>query len=211
MSNRFYLACTRNRVGSNEGFWVQDGAGYTTNLDKAHVYTLEEAQKAWNSYREIEQPLCADQVDALAVWKVDYQYIPHDTTLTDTDEYVAYIWNRHDGNDVYFLTEFRESLNFLEAKKYSKISASENKDDSLVFIPFDLADSKKRRTFDFSLINRRKMITSAGLITPDHIKRFRRRVSTGRVRFNCPNCGKINWQYNPEYFEGCSHCGANPE
>lgn len=207
MSNRFYLACTRNRVGSNEGFWAIDGAGYTTNLDHAHVYTLEEAQEAWNKYRVIEQPLCADQVDALAIWKVDYQYIPQTTTLTNSDEYVAYTRNRHDGNDVYWLTDLRESLNFSEAKRYNKITASGNQDNNLVFIPFDIANSKKRRTFDYNLINHRKMITSVGLITPEHIKRYRRRKPvTGKVRFNCPSCGKINWQYNPEYFEGCSHC-----
>ncbi len=211
MSDRFYLACTRERVGSNEGFWCKDGKGYTTDLNKAHIYTLEEAQKAWDKGREIDQPLNADKVNALATRKVDFQYIPHQTTITDEELYVAFLRNKTDGNDVYFIAPFSlPTTDFNKAIPFPKKIAMENKD--YIFISLRLAGQKSRLTFDYSLNNHRKMITAAGLITPDHIKRYRRRKpSTGKVRFNCPSCGKINWQYNPEYFEGCSHCGADPD
>lgn len=211
MSNRFYLACTRERVGSNEGFWCKNGKGYTTDLNKAHIYTLEEAQKAWDNGREIELPLDAEQVNALAVRKVDFQYIPTKTTITDEELYVAFMPNKTDGNDVYFIAPFFvTTTNFNKAIPFPKKIAIRNND--YIFIPYSLANQKSRLTFDFNLINRRKMITAAGLIIPEHIKRFRRsKPSTGKHRFNCPECGKINWQFNPEYFEGCRHCGASSD
>lgn len=47
MKNRFYMLCLRDTVGSNASFHCYQGAGYNTNIDKAHVYTLGEAQNDW--------------------------------------------------------------------------------------------------------------------------------------------------------------------
>ena len=79
-------------------------------------------------------------------------------------------------------------------------------DSSYVVIPFDLADSKKRRTFDFKKLNKRTMVSGAGLKTPEHLKKASRKKENPKTRFNCPSCGKINWQDYPHDFEGCNHC-----
>lgn len=63
--NRFYMMCLRETVGNNASFHCHNGNGYSSDIDSAHVYTLEEAQKAWNCGRDIDQPVCADSVDAL--------------------------------------------------------------------------------------------------------------------------------------------------
>lgn len=81
MSNRFYMLCTRETVGSNASFHCHNGNGYSSNIDRAHVYTQEEAQRSWDYGREIDQPICADAVDALSVWHVDCQYIPNESTV----------------------------------------------------------------------------------------------------------------------------------
>lgn len=60
MSNRFYMMCLRETVGNNASFHCHNGNGYSSDIDRAHVYTLEEAQKAWNCGRDIDQPVCAD-------------------------------------------------------------------------------------------------------------------------------------------------------
>lgn len=52
MSNRFYMMCLRETVGNNASFHCHNGNGYSSDIDRAHVYTLEEAQKAWNCGRE---------------------------------------------------------------------------------------------------------------------------------------------------------------
>ena len=91
MSNRFYMMCLRETVGNNASFHCHNGNGYSSDIDRAHVYTLEEAQKAWNCGRDIDQPVCADSVDAIAVWHVDCQYIPTESLIeSDCTAYVAY-------------------------------------------------------------------------------------------------------------------------
>ncbi|HFN5956445.1 TPA: DUF551 domain-containing protein [Escherichia coli] len=67
MNNRFYMMCLRETVGNNASFHCHNGNGYSSDIDRAHVYTLEEAQKAWNCGRDIDHPVCADSVDAMAV------------------------------------------------------------------------------------------------------------------------------------------------
>lgn len=46
MTNRFYMMCSRETVGNNASFHCHNGNGYSSDIDRAHVYTLEEAQKA---------------------------------------------------------------------------------------------------------------------------------------------------------------------
>lgn len=102
MTNRFYMMCSRETVGNNASFHCHNGNGYSSDIDRAHVYTLEEAQKAWNCGRDIDQPVCADSVDAMAVWHVDCQYIPTESLIeSDCTAYVAYKKGSWNGNDVY--------------------------------------------------------------------------------------------------------------
>ena len=57
-----YLACFRHNVGSNIGWPGFNGKGYTTHVDQAHVYTLEQAQVAWDNARSIDQPIAVHHV-----------------------------------------------------------------------------------------------------------------------------------------------------
>ena len=149
MKNRFYLACFRDNVGSNVAFHAFNGMGYVTDIDKAHIYTKDEAQKAWNSGRDFDQPISADHVDALSIRKVDCQYINSKSKfLPDCKMYCAFVSTKWDGNDVYWLTEKLPSTDFSLAKKYTPESFK--LDEKLVFVPFDLAAQKSRRTFDYA-------------------------------------------------------------
>lgn len=211
MKNRFYLACFRDNVGGNVGFHAVNGRGYTTNIDNAHNYTLEEAQHEWAMAREYDQPISADHVDSLSCWKVDCQYIPHEHDFSESQNgYVAFQKSKWDGNDVYWYATEGASLNFKLAQKFT-LQEAKRLSSQHIIIPFDKADSNKRRTFAMSLLNKRIMVQGAGLRTPDHIKRQRRRSSNSKTRMNCPTCGKIHWQYNPYEFEKCSdfNCKSN--
>lgn len=209
MKNRFYLACFRDNVGSNVSFQCKDFKGYHTNVDKAHVCTLEEAQYHFDHAREYDLPISADHVDALSVWKVDHQYIPSETQpFKDIhNTYVAFRKGMWDGNDVYWLNidKYGISTDFDTASVFG-YPIAKKLDSSFVVIPFALADQVKRRTFDFEKLNKRTMVFGAGLRTPEHIKKSKRRNPNPMTRFNCPRCGKINWQYNPYDFEVCNHC-----
>lgn len=207
MKNRFYLACFRDNVGSNVSFQCKEFKGYHTNVDKAHVCTLEEAQHHFNHAREYDLPISADHVDELVVWKVDHQNLPTKSDLTPSDEYVVFMKGRWDGNDVYWSNlSGRYSTDFSQALKIGRTAAECINHNEFVVVPFDLANHHKRKTFDFRKLNNRTMVQGAGLKMPEHLKKAKRKKENSKTRFNCPECGKINWQHNPHDFEGCNHC-----
>lgn len=199
----FYMICTRDTVGSNASFHCKDGNGYATDIDKAHVYTLEEAQRAWEHGRSIDQPVSKFWVDALADYHVDCQYIPRETVIQEScNNYVGYVKGDWDGNDVYWLTEgYKPVTNFSFAKQFCEPDLTM---DNIVWLPFDIADEQKRRTFRLASFNARSMVQSVGLRIPEWLKKQRRRKgNSGKTRWNCPCCGKISWQHNPYDYDGC--------
>jgi len=202
-ADRFFLACLRDTVGSNVSFHCKNGRGYSTALHLAHEYTREQAQSAWDRGRDFDMPLNADMVEELSVFHVDCQYLPTETVIEDEcREYVAFEKGKWNGNDVYWITN--KGLPTCDFNKAAVFDAPGD-DDQLVWVPLHMACKVRRRTFCIDLINRRRMIQASGLITPDHVKRSRRRKnSSGKTRWNCPACGKISWQYNPYDFEGCN-------
>lgn len=207
MKDRFYLRSPHGNTGSNMVFHAIDGKGYTSNLDLAHVYSLEEAQKEYELSRDGEYPISADHIDSLSIAKVDHQCLPAISDLTPSDKYVVFIKGIFDGNDVYWVDmNGRRSTNFIHAQIISRTAAECINHVDYVVVPFELADKMKRRTFNASLLNKRKMVTAAGLKTPERLKKRRRRIVNPMTRFNCPACGKINWQHNPYDFDGCKHC-----
>lgn len=201
IANRFYLACLRDTVGSNVSFHCKDSNGYSTNIDKAQVYSRSEAQRRWEQGRDFDLPLSADAVDALTEWHVDCQKLPTESHITEgCEQYVGYKKGRWNGNDVHWLaTNYLYSCDFERAQKFS----APNFAAEIVWVPFAMADAAKRRTFCIDLIDKRRMIRSAGLVTPEHVKKHRRRKNNGMTRFNCPACGRFAWQHNPYDFMGC--------
>lgn len=197
------MLCLRETVGSNASFHCKDGRGYSSDIGKAEIYTLEEAQRDWERGREIDLPVSADCVDALSEWHVDCQLIPSESDFTSKSGYVAFVKGRWDGNDVYWLTRTAPKTNFDLAVKFDEPDHSIERE--VVWVPFDLANSVKRKTFKISLLDKRKMIQAAGLRKPEWLKKYERRRDSGKTRMNCPCCGRINWQFNPYDFESCSN------
>ncbi|RKG33022.1 hypothetical protein [Acinetobacter tianfuensis] len=207
MKNRFYLRSPHGNTGSNMVFHAVNGQGYTTNLALAHVYSLAEAQREYELARDGEHPVSADHVDKLSVEKVDHQGLPSESVYADwASSYVVYKKGVYDGNDVYWVSGEGVTTDLSQADIYTQSEALQINQSSFVALPFDLVEAKARRTFKASLFNSRKMITAAGLRIPKRIQKLRRRQPSPMTRFNCPECGKINWQHNPYDFEGCNHC-----
>lgn len=200
MKDRFYLACLRDNVGSNVSFHRKDGCGYSSDVSQAHVYTREEAQKAWDNGREFDLPLSADHVDSMIVIHVDHQYIPCETQLSiDEDEtYFGIVKGKYDGNDRYFLTRSASSTDFKKAIEFSKDEVLSDNDSDVYFLPKSLVENKTRKTFSSSNINKRKMTQGAGLKQPKRVTRElqrSKRRTTGKTRTNCIVCGQLVWDY----------------
>lgn len=202
----FYLACFRDNVGSNIGWHGLNGKGYTTNVDKAHIYTLEQAQREWANARSFDQPIAVDHVRQNIIWKVDYQYIPTVTQINDPCiKYAALekdaLGPMCDGNDVYWLnlSSGKSSTDFSSATKLSYDQVLLLKE-RYIILPFEIADKQKRPTFPITKFNLQQMVIDEGLIEPIRRSIKKKKSSTGKTRMKCPQCGKFVWQDNPYDF-----------
>lgn len=77
MSQRYFLQDTRTMVGNCMVFWRKGSRGYTTNLDDAETFTIEEAL----SHRETDRPWSVDLMYELAKPRVDHQDLPRPEQL----------------------------------------------------------------------------------------------------------------------------------
>jgi hypothetical protein len=205
MNPLFYLRDSRDNVGSTCMFWADRG-GYTSNLELAEVFTLEEAQRQFNS-RHTDVPLSKDLVDEQSTVRVDHQYLGDEGEKSGCDEYVIRIGDRTDGNDVYWLTVDFSSVSYkasaVFAYQVALVRVNELKTQGIVaniYAKTDI-DAIARRTFQAANINERSMITAAGIRKP---KRPRPRQTTGKTRGNCPHCGCITWGLNPYEAYSCA-------
>lgn len=194
MENEFYLRDTRSDVGSTCMFWAIDGCGYTSNLDNAHVFSREEAQK-YADRREHFIPLSKPKVDQVSTIRVDMQRLK-----LSTDFSKGIVIHRHvgsyDGNDIYFASaDGGRTLNYNEAKVFVGPGSIESlADKSGAALSKAFIDTICRRTIQAENVNHRKMITASGI---KYRAPRKKTMTTGKTRGNCPECGKITWDYNP--------------
>lgn len=83
----FYLQDRRQHVGNDMLWWRKNGAGYTTNLAEAAVFTREAALRQANR-RETDVPWPKSYIDAQARPAVDFQYVDREQAL-QADEVTA--------------------------------------------------------------------------------------------------------------------------
>lgn len=204
MDKIFYITSRHGDCGSNVVFHKKNGCGYGTNLDELELFTLESAQKELDC--DINSlPLLASEVNKLSIRAVDCQGLRGEPCTTDPkNEYVVQIEDHWNGNDIAFFVSGGMTFNYDEAEVMDLNTAAFM---SGKVWPKSYLDTLCRRTFQRENIGARKMITSAGI---KYKKPRKQRPTTGKVRWNCPSCGKINWQFNPYDFDGCmdSMCDA---
>lgn len=190
----FYLVSRHGGVGTNVMFHNLNGAGYGTNLNDLHVFTLEEAQKQLvHNIRSL--PLLKSQVDALAIKAVDHQYLDESKCGLDIkDNYVIQITGCWNGNDIAFAVMGGKTYDYSKAAIFSIADAKAVSRANTIIWPKSYLDSICRSTFQEDNINIRKMVTGAGI---KYKKPRKPRMTSGKSRGNCPVCGQITWDFNP--------------
>jgi len=198
----FYLQDSRSCVGTNVLFWRKDGCGYGTNLDELEVYTLAEAQSHHDG-RDSDIPLLKSLVDELSIIAVDHQVLPESGTIDPSDEYVIQRKGCWNGNDIRFISYYGNTYEYSKAAVLTREEAEELFSDTKRFAIFSKAEIDKisRRTFQVENIDKRLMIKKPGIKLA---KPKRVRLTTGKTRGNCPDCGRLTWDYNPYENAYCS-------
>jgi len=79
----YYLQDNRSYVGNDILWWAKKGAGYTTDINKAEVYTKEKAMSQ-HRCRETDIPWPKDYIDQKTRPAVDMQYVNIDIALQGT-------------------------------------------------------------------------------------------------------------------------------
>jgi hypothetical protein len=72
--NLFYIQDSRSYVGNDALWWGKNNAEYVTDLDKAEVYTREEAIDICKN-RDTDIPWPFDYINSISRRAVDMQYL----------------------------------------------------------------------------------------------------------------------------------------
>ncbi len=79
----FYLQDRRGFVGNDILWWAKDGKGYTTDINKAHIYTKDKAVRQ-HRCRETDIPWPKEYIDTKTRPAVDMQYVDINKALKGT-------------------------------------------------------------------------------------------------------------------------------
>lgn len=88
MLKMFYIQDSRQTVGNDMLWWCHEGKGYTTDMRKAGVFTLEEAQRKHDN-RPTDIPWPKEYIDAKTRPAVDVQHVRRDEALAGTGVVLA--------------------------------------------------------------------------------------------------------------------------
>lgn len=149
MSPKFMLANRRDSVGSSLAFHAQGGRGYTTNVDRAHIFSLKDAREAVCNLRSFEFFVERNKVLSNLCWKLDSQ----DVSKADKNKVGPFLMYRKgmwDGNDLYFLSKSGSLSTDIEmAIEFMDIDTPALENYSFLSL-YDVS-SLKRPTFDINL------------------------------------------------------------
>lgn len=201
----FYLCSRHGNVGTNVMFHNLNRKGYGTNIDKLHKFTLSEAQYAHD--QDIKSlPLLASEVEKLSIVGVDHQYLDDNHKEPDPgDQYVIQINKDWNGNDISFVGYGEKTYNLSDASVFTRLEARtfvNLRARKYTIWPLTYIKSLSRRTFQVENIDTKKMVSGPGI---KYTKPKRKKPSSGKTRINCPDCGRIHWQFNPYDLDQCNN------
>lgn len=198
MSN-YLLQDSRSNVGDRLMFW-QQGGGYTTDLDKAERFTLEQATSQ-NQSRETDLPWPLAYLLERHELAVDCQYVDPDAveqalaTVQETYLYVSREWN---GNDLVFACEgSKRSTDLRHAGRYPLALAHLATAVGMIPIPVALADSLARKVAPGPKMQHKQALIGTGIVLAKP-PRARRSV------YRCDHCGVFISEH--QRFGTCPKC-----
>tara|TARA_R110000787_G_scaffold63874_2_gene144727 strand:- start:145 stop:792 length:648 start_codon:yes stop_codon:yes gene_type:complete len=195
----YFLTSRHGNLDSTVVFHNANEQGYGTDLNKLNVYSKEQAQKQHNNYGRDSLPILVSKAMEKCTERVDVQYIDLSKGLyinKPNYKVVVQIVGRYDGNDIQFKTKGGRSYDLTNDCIF-ELSELDNLGCGVAIWCYEYIKSKTRKTLQQKNINIRSMCRGVKL------QRKRKCSDSGLVRWNCPTCGKLSWQYSPYDFDGC--------
>lgn len=208
VSKQYYVQDSRSNVGDNLMFWAPTGGGYTSNIDKAALFT-EEAAFSQHRSRHGDVPWPADYVRSRARPVVDMQYVMHAEALAlhpDATEFYLQRPGMWDGNDLIFVPRTGKQ-GTSDLRKARVVTRDElDGDESLramgVAWPRSYLDAKSRLAAEASVCNIAEALAPTGLALVPVPK-------AKPERYRCHGCGVFLAIGNYYSGTGCPSCGAD--
>lgn len=199
----FLLQDSRSNVGDRLMFW-QQGGGYTSDLDKAERFTLEQATSQ-NQCRETDLPWPLEYLLERHELAVDCQYVDPDAvaqgmaTVQEAYLYVSREWN---GNDLCFAAGgTKRSTDLRQAERYPLALAHLATSVGMIPIPVALADSLARKVAPGPKMQHKQALIGTGIV-------LSRPPRPKRSTFRCDHCGVFISER--QRFGDCPKCeGSN--
>ena len=200
MEDQYYLQDSRSCVGDGLSFW-ELGGGYTTNLDKAELFTAEQS----TNHRDTDIPWPKAYIDERAHLGVDHQYISEIDAapqLTEGCACVLQIKKQWNGNDILFAKwPVGGTDRFERAHRLTLEAAIAIGDDELTIWPAAYIETHTRRVVHRQDVDIKKALRGTGIKLP---KPKRPRM----MMFNCSGCGRFISD-RQRFKEDCRNCGAD--
>jgi hypothetical protein len=207
-SKQYYLQDSRGNVGDNLMFWAPAGAGYTSNIDKAALFT-EEAAFSQHQSRHGDVPWPAEYVRARVRPVVDMQYVMHAEAMAlhpDATEFYLQRPGVWDGNDLIFVSR-TGTRGTSDLRKARVVMRQELESDETLRAlglawPRGYLDAKTRLAAPASNCNIADALAPTGMTLVPVPK-------PKPERYRCHGCGVFMSIGNYYSCAGCPRCGAD--
>lgn len=203
---QFYLQDTRSTVGNNVLWWAKGDNGYTTDLNKAEIYMLDEAQCKYNG-RPSDLPWPKDYVDTLTHPAIDMQYLRReDAQKCDPDGALGFYVQasrRYDGNDVLWrpMGGGAPTADLGATQVHTLDEAHRVMDSESALWPKAYIDEKVRLAVSVKRLKRDARVLHSGIV-------FVKPVKEKREVLKCGSCGVF--MSEAQLWSGaCPRCGGD--
>lgn len=209
MTDQFYLQDSRSHVGDGLQFWAKGGHGYVTDLDKAELFTKEQACR----HRDTDIPWPKDYIDARAHYGVDHQFMDErasDAMLSAGCRVYVQAPGAWNGNDVYWVHhrpgKFTEDVGLAFAMSLEQAKADHGNgmlSGARKIWHADYIDTIRRRLVHRQNVDIKQALRGTGIKLPKAKPQNRRSYSN---LTNCHGCGRFLSE--AQRYGDCPKCGA---
>lgn len=204
--SQFYLQDSRSHayVGDGLSFWGIKGAGYVTDLDKAELYTAEQAQ----DHRETDIPWPKEYIDARVRIGVDCQHVEIREALDqhpDAAEFYLQKPKAWNGNNlIWLMADCGFTSDVSKAARIARVDTIRmigHCSSGAVAWPCAYIDAHSRRLVERDDVNLKQALRGTGikLPKPKHPR---------MMMFNCHGCGRFISDEG-RFISDCRNYGAD--